>query len=140
MRFVFYPDLIEHEAVFPLNRIPNGVIAKELQYLLEKQIKLYVIVKEFLIELEKVTDLSIYYKSERLRDLGDGLHEMRIPKKRRGGVFRLYFCYHNLDVKSDVLILLDAELKHKKKPQRMDIARDKLKEYKDLIRQGEKHV
>ena len=74
MQFVFYPDLIEHEAVFPLSRIPNGVIAKELQFLLEKQTKLYVTVKKFLIELEKVTDLPIYYKSEHLRDLGDGLH------------------------------------------------------------------
>lgn len=140
MQFVFYPDSIEHEAVFPLSRIPNGVIAKELEGLSKKQQELFSLVEDFLEKLEKVKDLSSYYETKRFENLGEGLYEMRIPKQRRGGVFRIYFCYQNLDGNSDVLVLLDAEVKHKRKPQRMDIARDKLNEYKDLIKQGEKHV
>lgn len=140
MQFVFYPDSIEYEMVFPLSKIPNGIIPKELNKLSRKQQKLFLLVKVFLEKLEKINDLSFYHETNRFECLGDGLYEMRIPKQRQGGVFRIYFCYQNLDVNSDVLVLLDAEVKHKTKPQRMDVARRKLTEYKDLIKQGEKHV
>ena len=55
---------------------------------------------------------------------------MRIPPTRKGGVFRIYFCYSKEPNEKDTLILLAAELKHEKEPQKLNTARSNLKNYK----------
>ena len=59
---------------------------------------------------------------------------MRIPKQARGGVFRIYFCMSLR--KLNTLILLCAELKHKTKPMKLETAMQKMKQYKELVKQG----
>ena len=41
--------------------------------------------------------------------LGDGLYELRVPKRAKGGVVRIYFMFSPWE--EEALILLDAELK-----------------------------
>ena len=59
---------------------------------------------------------------------------MRIPKQAKGGVFRIYFCMAINEIST--LILLCAELKHKKEPMKLGTAFTKLKQYRELVKQG----
>ena len=79
-----------------------------------------------------MTDIAPYLQNKQIFKFPqkyDGLYEMRIPKQEKGGVFRIYFCFSKTDLQT--LILLCAELKHKKKPMKLDSALKKLKQYKD---------
>jgi hypothetical protein len=72
--------------------------------------------------------LDLMLKSDQIGQLGDGLYEMRIPKSKRGGVVRIYFCYSESNRQE--LILLDSELKHETAPSKLKIARKRLRELK----------
>lgn len=94
-------------------------------------------VKAFLTNLAKVNDITPYLQNQQMYKFsGDkiGLFEMRIPKQAGGGVFRIYFCY--AVSLADTIILLCAELKHKKEPMKLDNAVEKMKQYKELVKQG----
>lgn len=108
-------------------------MAKEIKKLSRVQKDLYVRVTDFLKKLEVTEDVQSYFNLRYFYSLKDGLYEMRIPPERKGGVFRIYFCYEDLSVESKTLILLDAELKHKKAAKRLDVAKSKLKQYKDQL-------
>jgi hypothetical protein len=137
MEFLFYPDpVIIKSSQEVLTSRPAGAVRKEIDDLSKKHKDLYTLVKDFLEKLLKSSDLSVYYRIEWLYDLGDGLHEMRIPKTRRGGVFRIYFGYARN--RPDVLVLFDAELKHKPEPDRISSARKKLQDYERRMMEGEK--
>ena len=133
MKLLFYPDPEEYSQNISLEK-PVGAVRKEIIKLVPKHKDLYLLVKDYLNKLVGITDLSLEYQREILFDLGCGLHEMRIPKIRRGGVFRIYFCYAVSNL--GVLILLDAELKHDTKPKKTSSARDKLEDYKKWIGKG----
>ena len=56
------------------------------------------------------------------------------PKQARGGVFRIYFCMALNEL--NTLILLCAKMKHKKEPMKLTTAFAKMKQYKELVKQG----
>ena len=98
---------------------------------------LYLRVKTFLEVLLKVSDLTPFLRIEQIYKFPkeyEDLYEMRIPKQARGGVFRIYFCMSLR--KLNTLILLCAELKHKTKPMKLETAMHKMKQYKELVKQG----
>jgi len=85
----------------------------------------------------KVSDLTPFLRIEQIYKFPkeyEDLYEMRIPKQARGGVFRIYFCMSLR--KLNTLILLCAELKHKTKPMKLETAMQKMKQYKELVKQG----
>ena len=137
MFFVFYPEVTEIFQEFPLGSQPRGTVAKEIKRLSRIQRDLYLRVRDFLKNLEVIEDVQSYFDLGYFYNLRDGLYEMRIPPERKGGVFRIYFCYEDLSVDSKTLILLDAELKHETAAKRLDAAKDKLKQYKGTIKLGE---
>jgi len=114
--------------------------APSVEAFIEKDLKkrpdLYSLVHKFLKRIKQTECLDEYYKTKQLYKLEGQLHEMRIPIKRRGGVVRIYFCYNPED--SLNLILLDAELKHKTKPERLDNAKKRLKQYQEYLNKGKK--
>ncbi|HQL06034.1 MAG TPA: hypothetical protein PLU33_12950 [Treponemataceae bacterium] len=128
MTFTWYPQFLDAEA------------APKVKEFLDKELKkrpdLYQLTKDFLKKLKKVESLDEYYKTEIMEKLDGHLHEMKIPKKRPGGVVRIYFCYNPED--SLNLILLDAELKHKTKPERLDNAKKRLNQYQEYLNKGKK--
>lgn len=137
MFFVFYPEVTEIFQEFPLDSQPRGTVAKEIKRLSRIQRDLYLRVTDFLKNLEVIEDVQSYFDLGYFYNLRDGLYEMRIPPERKGGVFRIYFCYEDLSVDSKTLILLDAELKHETAAKRLDAAKGKLKQYKGTIKLGE---
>ena len=128
MTFTWYPQNIDPEE------------APSVEVFIEKDLKkrhdLYSLVNKFLKRIKQTECLDEYYKTKQLYKLEGQLHEMRIPIKRRGGVVRIYFCYNPED--SLNLILLDAELKHKTKPERLDNAKKRLKQYQEYLNKGKK--
>lgn len=133
MFFVFYPEVTEIFQEFPLDSQPRGTVAKEIKRLSRIQRDLYLRVRDFLKNLEVIEDVQSYFDLGYFYNLRDGLYEMRIPPERKGGVFRIYFCYEDLSVDSKTLILLDAELKHETAAKRLDVAKNKLKQYKEHL-------
>ena len=128
MTFTWYPQNIDPEE------------APSVEVFIEKDLKkrhdLYSLVNKFLKRIKQTECLDEYYKTKQLYKLEGQLHEMRIPIQRRGGVVRIYFCYNpenSLDI-----ILLDAELKHKTKPERLDNAKKRLKQYQEYLNKGKK--
>lgn len=124
----------------PKNTEPKdeaGDVGKELEALSKHRPDLYLRVKSFLLMLRNVLDITPYLQNNQIYRFPkeyDGLYEMRIPKQARGGVFRIYFCMslHKLNT----LILLCAELKHKKELMKLAAAFCKLKQYRELVKQG----
>jgi len=114
-----------------------GDVGKELSDLSKQRNDLFLRVKSFLEKLKKEKDITNYLKIQQMEKFtGDkeGLYEMRIPKQARGGVVRIYFCFS--ETEENTIILLDLELKHKKKPMRLDVAHTKMLRYKELVQQG----
>ena len=105
-------------------------MGKELKDLSKYHKDVFEKVRAFLTKLKGAARLQDYITAEEIyRFPGADLYEMRIPKQRRGGVFRIYFCPSLEEGKTNELILLDAEFKHKKEPMRLDSARKILKQY-----------
>lgn len=129
MNLKFYPGLDNVD----LNKeydTSKGRVGKELKDLSKRYKDVYLRVKAFLENLKSVKDLEEYKKNEEIYQFpGTDLYEMRIPKQRRGGVFRIYFCFSLENNKTEDLILLDAEMKHKKEPKRLNNAKKIIKEY-----------
>ncbi|MBD5412077.1 MAG: hypothetical protein HDR51_04925 [Treponema sp.] len=126
MNFLFYPDTEEFAQNIPYEEA-EGVVGKEIKKLKKQHKNIYLRVKSFLNKICEVNNLNEFYERETIRDLGGGLNEIRIPKQNKGGVFRIYFCKSKNN--DNLLILLDAEFKHKKKGERIEIARKKQKTY-----------
>ena len=129
MNFKFYPgfDNADFEKGYDTAK---GCVGKELKDLSKRYRDVFLKVCTFLEKLKDTKNLQEYINAEEIYQFpGTDLYEMRIPKQRRGGVFRIYFCFSLEQKKSEDLILLDAEFKHKKKPMRLDNAKEKIKEY-----------
>lgn len=136
MNFKFFPD---NELHSPDKDYKDevGDVGREIKDLSRYRPDLYLRVKTFLTNLAKVDDISPYLQNQQIYKFPDkgGLYEMRIPKQAGGGVFRIYFCFAEL--LKNTLILLCAELKHKTKPMKLNNAEDKLKQYKEMVKQGD---
>ena len=129
MNLLFYPGLDSADKQGGYDEI-NGAVGKAIKDLSRHHQEIFFRVKSFFEKLEKVANLQEYIKVGEIYQFpGSDLYEMRIPKQRRGGVFRIYFCFSLEKDGNRDLILLDAELKHKKKPMRLENAKSKLKEY-----------
>ena len=129
MHLRFYPGLEDADLDSEYDAA-KGNVGKELKDLSKRYKDVYLKVKAFFRKLKDTKDLDEYKKAEEIFQFpGTDLFEMRIPKQRRGGVFRIYFCFSLEDGKTEDLILLDAEFKHKKEPMRLNAAKAKLKEY-----------
>ncbi|ACR80643.1 hypothetical protein [Kosmotoga olearia] len=66
------------------------------------------------LQIKKLMRANIFIFNEMIKNkniypLGDGLYELRVPKRAKGGVVRLYFMFSPWE--EEALILLDAELK-----------------------------
>lgn len=138
MKFIPFPysTFFDPEETEPKNLI--GDVGKELSDLSKQRIDLYLRVKSFLEKLKKEKDITNYLKIQQMEKFSgdkEGLYEMRIPKQAQGGVVRIYFCFS--ETEESTIILLDLELKHKKKPMRLDAAYNKMLRYKELVQQGE---
>ena len=137
MEFIFFPDPQSFDPQKEEFTDEAGDVGKELEDLSKRRPDLYLRVKSFLKALLKVDDIAPYLRNEQIYKFPkeyEGLYEMRIPKQAHGGVFRIYFC-KSLN-KLNALILLCAELKHKAKPMKLKTAMEKLKHYKELVKQG----
>lgn len=137
MKFITYPysTPFDPDETEPKNLV--GDVEKELSDLSKQRNDLYLRVKSFLGKLKKVKDITNYLKNQQIEKFSgdkEGLYEMRIPKQARGGVVRIYFCFSVTE--ENTIILLDLELKHKKKPMRLDVAHTKMLRYKELVQQG----
>ena len=137
MEFIFFPDPQSYDSQRGEFKDQIGDVGKEIKDLSKHHRDLYLRVKTFLEVLLKVSDLTPFLRIEQIYKFPkeyEDLYEMRIPKQARGGVFRIYFCMSLR--KLNTLILLCAELKHKTKPMKLETAMQKLKQYKELVKQG----
>lgn len=137
MKFKFFPNVQFFKADKSEPKDEVGDVGKEIKNLSRHRPDLYLRVKSFLKVLSAVMDLSPFLLNEQIYKFPkeyDGLYEMRIPKQAKGGVFRIYFCMAINEIST--LILLCAELKHKKEPMKLGTAFTKLKQYRELVKQG----
>lgn len=124
MRILWYPYLGDDNQDSPVqNRLRKD---------LKKRYDLMLRVETFLKKVRTLAELSALEFSGEVEALGDGLFEMKIPKTASGGVVRLYFCY--AEKQADTLILLEAELKHAKRPKQINNARHRRTEYRNQQR------
>lgn len=96
---------------------------------LKKRPELMLRVETFLARLKQLKSLVPLEQTEDIAPLGGGLLEMRIPKTLRGGVVRIYFCYAAGD--EQTIILLEAELKNERAPNKVDVARKRMRFYQE---------
>ena len=137
MKLKFFPDTEFFDPQKAKFEDLAGDVGKELKGLSKRRPDLYLRVKSFLMALLNVVDILPYLKNEQIYKFQkdkEGLYEMRIPKQAHAGVFRIYFCFSITELQT--LILLCAELKHKKEPMKLGNAVEKLKQYKELVKQG----
>jgi hypothetical protein len=137
MRFKFFPNVQFFDPGKSSPKDEMGDVGKEIKELSKHRPDLFLRVKCFLNVLSNVLDLKPFLQNEQIYKFPkeyDGLYEMRIPKQARGGVFRIYFCMAMFEL--NTLILLCAELKHKKEPMKLSTAFAKLKQYRELVKQG----
>lgn len=123
MKLSWYPVFLDSDA--------TPKVKTFIQKDLKKQPDLLLRVREFLKAIANVTDLDQYYKTEEISKVEGALLEMRIPPQRKGGVVRIYFCINPEDTQE--IILLDAELKHKKKAMRTETAKRRLREFENYL-------
>lgn len=112
----FYPG---EEEFTDEDNLPRGPVVKELNKLLKKDPRLYMRVMKFLQNVRKSDTLNPFEETQEIKKLDkSGLREMRIPPQAKGGVFRIYFGIFN-----GVIVLINAELKHKKEASKIEIAK-----------------
>ena len=121
MKLIWYPDFLESFEGASV----QAFISKELAKYPDLRLR----VETFLKKLQALQDPQPLFNSEQLAPLGAGLFEMRVPKRRRGGVVRIYYCVGKDDLKT--WVLLDAELKHETAPGRTETALKRMAIYLD---------
>lgn len=133
MDFQFFPDQVPHSSETEYDS-EKGDAGRELKKLAKKDRQLYLTVKTFLNKVKQTNDLTPFLQTKEIYHFPcdkNELYEMRIPKQRKGGVFRIYFCKSIKSDEKNTLILLCAELKHKKEPMKLNNAVELLKKYKE---------
>jgi hypothetical protein len=130
MRFLYYPKHLYPE--------DEGDVETFIRKDLKKRLDLRSLVDDFRQKVQGATSLQPFYDDETIKYLAkDGIFEMRIPKTKSGGVVRIYFCHHPKI--ENVLVLLDAELKHDRTPQKTDRAKDRMKIFLNDLKKGGKN-
>ena len=128
MEFEWYPQYMDPDAKAQVQSFIHKKLAKHKE--------LYVQVLEFLRKLKETEELETFYTSGWLKQLSGGLHEMRIPPRRPGGVVRIYFSFNPL--KEHSLLILDAELKKDREAEKTDTASKRLTEYQEYLKRRSK--
>ena len=120
--------------LYPRHLLPDseGDVTTFIRKGLSKRKDLRLKVETFLDHIKNTNSLDFFERSEQISNLSGGLYEMRIPKQDRKGVVRIYFCYH--PGTENALILLCAELKHKKEGLCIPEARKRLKSVCEFYR------
>jgi putative component of toxin-antitoxin plasmid stabilization module len=119
VKLIWYPSYLENDEKASV----KAFIRKDLAKYPDLRLR----VKTFLDRLKDLQDLQPLFNSEQLAPVHDGLFEMRIPPRRRGGVVRIYYCVGQDDSKT--FVLLDAELKHETDPGRTGTALKRMATY-----------
>lgn len=123
MKLMFYPK--------PLDSKEEGLVQEFIRKDLKKRYDLRLLVDVFFEKVRKSNSLDPFYADETIEPLKKGIEEMRIPKTRKGGVVRIYFCKHPQT--PDLLVLLDAELKKDTQPSKIDRAIERLYNFQKSI-------
>ena len=136
MKLKFFPNTqpFDPDKSEPENEV--GEVGKEIKKL-KRNLRLFLPVKVFLKKLVEAEDIAPFLQSKHMKKFSGnkaGLYEIRIPPEAHGGVFRIYFCFSETEEKT--LILLSAELKHETDPTRIEAAYNKMRFYKDLVKEG----
>jgi putative component of toxin-antitoxin plasmid stabilization module len=105
----------------------DSAVWRTLKSALKKHPDVLLRVEVFLKKVQELESLDAHEKSGEIAPLGESLHEMRIPKTRKGGVARVYFAYAN---EPNTIVILDAEFKHERHPIKTESARRRLKAYR----------
>lgn len=84
-------------------------------------------VNSFLSKIVLMDALDTLFATQQLASLGQNLIEMRIPKRRQGGVARVYFCWSPKG--KNCAVLLAGEIKHRKAPEMLGVAQARLREF-----------
>jgi putative component of toxin-antitoxin plasmid stabilization module len=106
LKIVYYPEPLQNEGKKHVKSFLNELknkhpdLHKKVDFEFKKIIKgKYFIFKEMI-------------NNGVITNLGKGLYELRVPKRAKGGVVRIYFMFNPME--RETLILLDAELKKQK--------------------------
>ena len=143
MFYIFYPKTNIHKNRFQLKegefyieyKDEGGYVGAEISILAKKKkfFWIYAKVVDFLDKLANEDDLSVYFETEKLKNIGDNIIEMRIPKTDRRGVFRIYYCNSELKNEHGVSVLLEAEFKTGS-PRKIENAKSRQREYSEAIK------
>ena len=112
----------------------RGPVYRFLKKLLKDRPDLWALTNSTLKEAQKLDDLKYFEKNKwvgKLKKEDSPVNEFRIPPAKRGGVVRIYFAYINNKPKS--IMLLSAELKHKKSSNNEKVAQA-VKRYKEMCK------
>lgn len=134
MNLIFFPDTTPCPDTESQYTDMNGDVGKELKKLSKGDRELLLRVQTTLKKLKTAGNLDIFFDTQWMLPF-NGFLELRIPPTRKKGVFRIYCCR---DARNPVnLVLLCAEVKHKKKPMKEEVAKKKYKEYLEMVKNGE---
>jgi len=120
LKIIFYPEELSDK---------KSKIKDQIESLKQDHFKIYEQI-QVIFDLISKNDIKVLrdlrerkiYKSLKKEDL----HEFRIPPRGKGGVVRLYFCFHK--EKKDTIVILDIEFKKKNKAD-IETAKERKKEY-----------
>lgn len=119
MNILWYRDYTDHQ--------DDSVVWRTLKSALKKHPDVMARVEVFLKNVQAAETLTALEKSREVEHMGEKLHEMRIPKTRKGGVARIYFAYAN---EPNTIVILDAEFKHERQANKTESARQRLKAFR----------
>jgi len=119
LKIIFYPEELSGK---------KSKIKEQIESLKRDHFKIYEQIQAIfdLISKNDIKILSDLKERQIYKPLKKGIHELRIPPRGKGGVARLYFCFHK--EKKDTIIILDIELKKKNKAN-IETAKERKKEY-----------
>ena len=125
MKIGYYPGEVGDDPV-------DASVHKWIEKLKKKQPELYSLTMKVLRKMEKSASLQPFIDQEIIKPLRSPLFEIRIPKKRAGGVVRLYFCY--VPGKEGCIQILEHEIKRGRQSADQNVINSAMRRYKELFK------
>lgn len=150
MHYIFYPKTTIHKNKSELKngesyieyKDEGGYVGNEISDLLKKNKTrwVYLRVVDLLdkLALEENEGLKHYFSNEILKNIRNGITEIRVPKQDKKGVFRIYYCSSELQCEKGASILLESEYKEGD-AKKIQTAIDRRTEYKATVERRKKH-